>query len=142
MSKLLVLVMSVLLVACGSGSQLTGDSLVGKFANAEQASNYEVAKSSDGEFQVDGIFLEMQFDSVLFKKASSDEVNALFGEGASEYVEMIIPVDTSNPVAHGRINLSKIDNNSELLKQLQPYSDTWDGFFMFAVFGVIPIYTK
>mgnify|MGYP001205378639 CR=1 FL=1 len=142
MSKLIVLAMSLLLVACGQNNSVFGSALTGEFANSEHASNYTVSKSSDGEYVVSGTFLEMKFDSVSFKPAPDDEIDNLIGTGASNYVELIVPDDMSIPIAHGWIDLEKVSKDSELLKQFEPFSNTWDGYFMFAVFGVIPVYTK
>lgn len=141
MNKFAGMIMALMLVACGNSAGSNGN-LAGNFSNIEQGSNFSVKQVSQDEFNVDGVLLETEFTSIPFKRVSNEEINNILGKGAADYVVLIAPVDTSLPVAHGKVDLGKVGKGSDFLKQFEPYNDSWTGYFVFAGFGVIPIYEK
>lgn len=136
MSKFLVVVLSALLVACGSS-----DPLVGSFVNKDYGFDYTVTKASDGKYVLNGQYLGEDAVNVELVTVDNSKLESIYGKGSSEKAIALIETGDKFGVHIGKIDLSKIDDNDTYIQKIKASKKDWDGYFV-NLLDLIPVDRK
>lgn len=137
MSKFLVVVLSALLVACGSG-----DPHVGRFVNQDYGLDYTVTKVSDGKYVLNGQYLGEDAVNIEMVKVDASKIESFYGKGSSEKTIALNEPSNKSGVHIGKFDLSKMDENDRYIQKIAANHKDWDGYFVNILLAVIPVDRK